>query len=242
MLARYGGGNFGRFLSPDPSRRSARSRLVQSWNRYSYVLNDPIELFDPSGESPVKYLVRTLKGAYRIVKRSVAVRKARAGQHAVKVVGPGSSRKARGVVKEAFRGKGTIRHTHGSPHWQPKRRMRKGGKGVGQVHYDLKTVVAAAASIGAAASEKVGAATGSEASGKVVQVAIDFVNPAQDIQEAADLVTEIGTDIIELVMGVELDEQRDVRGKEDSTRGHVSVAEQAEYEWPPEDGECRLAK
>ncbi len=48
MLARYYGGNFGRFLSVDPVEGGANN--PQSWNRYPYVLNNPIKYLDPNGE------------------------------------------------------------------------------------------------------------------------------------------------------------------------------------------------
>jgi RHS repeat-associated protein len=48
--ARYYGNGLGRFTSVDPLLESAKLGLPQSWNRYSYVLNNPIALSDPSGE------------------------------------------------------------------------------------------------------------------------------------------------------------------------------------------------
>jgi hypothetical protein len=39
----------GRFTSPDPLQASARPSAPQSWNRYSYVLNNPLKLVDPTG-------------------------------------------------------------------------------------------------------------------------------------------------------------------------------------------------
>jgi RHS repeat-associated protein len=50
MHARYYWPIFGRFLSVDPSRRGANPKLPQSWNRYAYVLNNPLKLIDPNGE------------------------------------------------------------------------------------------------------------------------------------------------------------------------------------------------
>jgi RHS repeat-associated protein len=49
MLARYYGANLGRFLSVDPAESSARRKSPQSWNRYAYVLNNPLVLVDPDG-------------------------------------------------------------------------------------------------------------------------------------------------------------------------------------------------
>jgi hypothetical protein len=40
----------GRFTSPDPSMNGVRLENPQTWNRYSYVLNNPPVLTDPTGE------------------------------------------------------------------------------------------------------------------------------------------------------------------------------------------------
>jgi RHS repeat-associated protein len=47
--ARYYSGSEGRFTSPDPLLASGRPALPQSWNRYSYALNNPLRFTDPSG-------------------------------------------------------------------------------------------------------------------------------------------------------------------------------------------------
>ncbi len=47
--ARYYNGAQGRFTSPDPLMASARTISPQTWNRYSYALNKPLNLIDPSG-------------------------------------------------------------------------------------------------------------------------------------------------------------------------------------------------
>src|SRR5271165_5210766 len=46
---RYYSSALGRFLTPDPSRSSARATNPQSWNRYFYVLGDPANHRDPNG-------------------------------------------------------------------------------------------------------------------------------------------------------------------------------------------------
>jgi len=50
---RYYANNFGRFMSADPysagKRRGGTPKSPKSWNRYAYVLNDPINFLDPSG-------------------------------------------------------------------------------------------------------------------------------------------------------------------------------------------------
>jgi len=47
--ARYFGSGLGRFSSPDPLMASAKRIVPQSWNRYTYVLNNPLKYVDPSG-------------------------------------------------------------------------------------------------------------------------------------------------------------------------------------------------
>ena len=39
----------GRFISPDPLLASGRPAVPESWNRYTYVLNNPLALVDPDG-------------------------------------------------------------------------------------------------------------------------------------------------------------------------------------------------
>jgi len=49
FLARYFSSAQGRFTSPDPLLASARLTDPQTWNRYAYVRNDPVNLVDPDG-------------------------------------------------------------------------------------------------------------------------------------------------------------------------------------------------
>jgi RHS repeat-associated protein len=49
--ARYFASTQGRFTSPDPLLSSGVPEDPQSWNRYSYVLNNPLALIDPDGLS-----------------------------------------------------------------------------------------------------------------------------------------------------------------------------------------------
>jgi len=50
MHARYYNGNFGRFLEVDPllAMESSPSE-PQRWNRYTYVINNPLKYTDPTG-------------------------------------------------------------------------------------------------------------------------------------------------------------------------------------------------
>lgn len=53
MHARYYSSATGRFLSVDPTWASADLGKPQSWNRYSYVQNNPINRIDPDGRADV---------------------------------------------------------------------------------------------------------------------------------------------------------------------------------------------
>jgi RHS repeat-associated protein len=46
---RYYASSLGRFTTPDPYMPSAAIARPQSWNRYAYVENDPVNFVDPSG-------------------------------------------------------------------------------------------------------------------------------------------------------------------------------------------------
>jgi len=46
---RYNASSMGRFMSPDPANIGAKLNAPQSWNAYSYVLNNPLKYSDPTG-------------------------------------------------------------------------------------------------------------------------------------------------------------------------------------------------
>jgi RHS repeat-associated protein len=46
---RYYASTLGRFTSPDPYQASGGPADPQSWNRYAYVQNDPVNYYDPEG-------------------------------------------------------------------------------------------------------------------------------------------------------------------------------------------------
>jgi RHS repeat-associated protein len=41
--------NIGRFNRVDPLASSARKEMPQTWNRYSYAVNEPVDQHDPTG-------------------------------------------------------------------------------------------------------------------------------------------------------------------------------------------------
>jgi RHS repeat-associated protein len=47
--ARYYASSLGRFISPDPLMSSGKATAPQSWNRYAYCLNSPLDMADPDG-------------------------------------------------------------------------------------------------------------------------------------------------------------------------------------------------
>jgi RHS repeat-associated protein len=47
--ARHYGSTQGRFISADPFMGSGKSAIPQSWNRYTYCLNNPLLFVDPNG-------------------------------------------------------------------------------------------------------------------------------------------------------------------------------------------------
>ena len=49
--ARYDESTIGRFLSPDPENAGATNQNPQSWNAYSYALNNPLNNIDPDGRA-----------------------------------------------------------------------------------------------------------------------------------------------------------------------------------------------
>ncbi len=48
-MNRYYSTGYGRFLTVDPFRGSAKAAMPGSWNRYTYSANDPVNLSDPTG-------------------------------------------------------------------------------------------------------------------------------------------------------------------------------------------------
>jgi len=53
--ARYYASPMGRFMSPDPMMASGHLLNPQSWNRYSYSLNNPLKFVDPDGKEAILF-------------------------------------------------------------------------------------------------------------------------------------------------------------------------------------------
>jgi RHS repeat-associated protein len=70
--ARYNASSIGRFMSPDPKNPSFRHLVSpQKWNKYGYVLNNPLALTDPNGFEEQSFLQKLASIFY--VKGSVGV-------------------------------------------------------------------------------------------------------------------------------------------------------------------------
>jgi RHS repeat-associated protein len=63
MHARFYNPQVGRFLTNDPIN-SANPGQPQSWNRYSYALNNPVKFVDPDGMAAIEANVRSLLEAF----------------------------------------------------------------------------------------------------------------------------------------------------------------------------------
>ncbi|MEM7353821.1 MAG: RHS repeat-associated core domain-containing protein, partial [Acidobacteriota bacterium] len=62
MHARYCAPGLGRFFSVDPVE-SSNNAIPQTWNKYSYGLNNPVKFVDPNGETAAVAFASTLGGA-----------------------------------------------------------------------------------------------------------------------------------------------------------------------------------
>lgn len=57
--ARYYASTMGRWLSPDPAKLTLKHLAnPQKWNKYNYVLNNPLTMFDPDGQQEVTITYR----------------------------------------------------------------------------------------------------------------------------------------------------------------------------------------
>jgi len=73
-----GTANIGRWMSPDPVIMSRERENPQSWNKYSYVFNNPLGRTDPTGEWPTPEHTREFtavfgKNGYNLGDHAVAV-------------------------------------------------------------------------------------------------------------------------------------------------------------------------
>jgi RHS repeat-associated protein len=62
--ARYHSGSQGRFTSVDPSNKSFILENPQTFNRYTYTLNNPLRYVDPDGQIPVETVIDVISFAH----------------------------------------------------------------------------------------------------------------------------------------------------------------------------------
>ncbi|NJN36287.1 MAG: hypothetical protein HC794_03545 [Nitrospiraceae bacterium] len=72
---------------------------------------------------------------------------------------------------------------------------------------DPRNLIIATGTLGAAVASEVEAATDSAPAGTAVNLALDMLNPVADIVELESFLEEIGTDIIEKLYDLELEDQ-----------------------------------
>jgi RHS repeat-associated protein len=79
--ARYMTNSFGRFMSTDPAMKSVNGTNPQTWNRYAYVLNNPLRFVDPFGLWAISFDdVYDKKG--KLKHRNIIVKKSKEGDDA----------------------------------------------------------------------------------------------------------------------------------------------------------------
>jgi RHS repeat-associated protein len=67
--ARYDASSLGRFMTPDPLLNSGHPANPQTWNRYTYALNNPLAIIDPTGlYNLVSHCVEGQKGYKSCIK------------------------------------------------------------------------------------------------------------------------------------------------------------------------------
>jgi len=63
--ARHDASSLGRFMSVDPSRLSVNTANPQTWNRYTYGLNNPLALVDRNGLWPTRIHNEMIDAVFR---------------------------------------------------------------------------------------------------------------------------------------------------------------------------------
>lgn len=99
---RYQSSKLGRFLTTDPILESSRPLNPQTWNRYSFVLNNPLILVDPFGLWDISYRVKweiTKDGDVKIKSVNVIFTKSKEGDDAASLLDQFGVTKDSGIYK-----------------------------------------------------------------------------------------------------------------------------------------------
>lgn len=89
--ARYDSSSLGRFMSVDPSRVSINPTNPQSWNRYTYTLNNPLNLVDQNGLWPTRIhdeIIEAVFGGVLTRHQVNLLKQVSAGQDSIRNGGP----------------------------------------------------------------------------------------------------------------------------------------------------------
>ena len=71
---------WGRFVTTDPSSKSIQPGIPQTWNRYSYCYNNPLNLVDKNGKWPTKWHDYLIAGSFKGLS-STAISQIQKGSH-----------------------------------------------------------------------------------------------------------------------------------------------------------------
>lgn len=79
--ARYNASSLGRFMTPDPTMKIVNRLNPQTWNRYAYVINNPLKFIDPLGLWAISYQDELDKKGH-LKHRNIIVSKSKEGDDA----------------------------------------------------------------------------------------------------------------------------------------------------------------
>jgi len=190
MHFRSYGARWGRFLSFDPTQRSAFPNMPLSWNKYAYCVNNPENLTDPNGQSWIgKVIGKVVKLGFR--KGMKVVRKIRSAKDLRRLAKEGEDllvrgkKNARKLAKAGGNGKEPIHHkAHGKKKDGFKNHFHPSGGGGGHIFYETLISTAAGLTVSHYAE-------GSGTVLKTAAAALDLVNPLSLPQDVIDITEEV---------------------------------------------------